>query len=150
MSFLANLHETCNRVQQIRKDAVEAEKAEEPVEEIMDGLPVKFRLFHSDDRRGETRREMLIDGYDFACEIEYVPWNILKGISMSYWVWLDLPKDLALKVIQQVKEPKDKITLMEEFYPTENGPARWNAHAKDPYDVVALYKVWAPKYKPKT
>ena len=148
-----NFLETCNAVQQSRRDAVAAGDHEAF---DADGVSIQLRHYYSDRRH--DRRQVFVDGYEFAMELEFVPWNIFKPITTRYWVWLDLPRYKVAELIHAAKLDREKTcpetgkkmvpaAPMEEFYPTESGP-RWNASASDLESVVKLWLVWAPKYRP--
>lgn len=112
---------------------------------VVDGCNVVCKPFYEDYHGREIRREVWVDGYNFACEIERFSYSIFKDDTVSYWVWIDLPRSRANQVIRKAGLSAD--ALMEEFYPTE-GELRFNAYARTLEEVVALWKIWQPLYKP--
>ena len=135
---------SATRLRLVKEQLAEGAESEP---ETIDGVEVTMRMFYAD--RKATRHEVRLDGYNFACEIEHTPWSIFEPITVSYWVWLDLPRGVVDQMLTAVKEPEGKMSAMEEFYPAENGPSRWNANVKELSDVLKLWKLWAPKYRPK-
>lgn len=148
MSILSTLRDAQRNLSDTRLRMVKAamEDNSEPEPETIDGVEVTMKMFYAD--RKSTRCEVRLDGYNFACEIEHTPWSIFKPITTCYWVWLDLPRGVVDRMLAAVKDPEGKMSPMEEFYPTENAP-RWNAHVRELSDVLKLWKLWAPKYRPK-
>lgn len=147
MSAISGFFETCQNLKQLHKRALREEAEEEGARECeVGGLPVAIKLYY--DGPNSTRRTVFIAGYEFALEIECVPWNILQAIKVYYWVWTDLPRHKVDDLLDRMPSRQESMSPMEEFYPTESAP-RWNVHARNLEDVVALYKIWAPKYKPK-
>lgn len=144
---LLSLRQLHDDLQRIHKDAQESEREEGPVEYEVDGVKIVSELFYC-DRKG-SRRSLDFDGYPFATELEYVPWSIFKPVTTSYWIWTDLTHGRVEYLIKATGIEESRLWPMEEFYPTDNGPSRWNAHARDLESVVALWKVWEPKYRPK-
>lgn len=135
------------RTSSLRMVVEEAEK-DEPYSWEQDGLSLRRELFYSHWRGTDTRWRILVDGYEFAAEIQRIGGGLISGgISTCYWVWLDLPLKLATKCLKGSGLKKHKEYLMEEFYPTENGPPRWNACAKEFDDVVKMWKTWNQSYR---
>jgi hypothetical protein len=114
--------------------------------ETIDGVEVTLKMFYAD--RKSTRHEVRLDGYNFACEIEHTPWSIFEPITVNYWVWLDLPLSAVERLLASVRDPEGAVSPMAEFYPTESAP-RWNACVSELGDVLKLWKLWEPKYRPK-
>lgn len=148
MSMLLSLRDLHTKLADLhhRSQKEEAE-ADELVEEVIDGLTLGWKYFYSN--RNSTRRELTINGYKFACEIETVPWSIFKDPFTSYWIWTDLPLGRVEDLIAQVPEPLRKfLRPMEEFYPTES-EARWNVHCGESLEaLIALWRLWEPLYCP--
>lgn len=145
MSILGQVVELSHQLRKITQAACREELPDVTGE--VDGHQVVCKVFYQDWQGKEIRREVFVDGYKFACELERFSFNILKGgISVCYWVWLDLTRDRAERVIAEAGLPADAI--MEDFYPPENQPMRYNAAVKTLEEVIALWKAWAPKYRP--
>lgn len=92
--------------------------------------------------RSSDFRSVHLDGHLFARETENTPWNILKPITVSYTVFLDLSLETAQRLVAQVNTPVGQIKLQEEWYPSENGPVRYYAHCNEFDDVISLWKLW--------
>lgn len=141
MSFV----DICNGLVRSRLKAIE-DNPDAGWEGDIDGVHFVCRQIYAD--RKETRVDVIIDGWQFATEIERIPWNIRQPTSLSYWVWTDLPIDVVEMIIERAGLKDEKgVVPMEEFYPTENGPMRYNVHADTLEQVAALWKVWAPAYR---
>lgn len=149
MSILSDLSSWAH---DLRRSALRlsAEEDREPREWTQDGVNIRQEFYHAHWNGSDTRWRILFDGFDFALERQIIGGGLLSGgISTHYWVWLDLPLKHATACLRKAGL-KPENHLMEEFYPTENGPERWNACVDDFADVVRLWKVWDKTYRSKT
>lgn len=111
------------------------------------GLSVRYAYTYAHWNGSDTRFSITIDGVEFALERETYKWSLAGGFSVRYWVWLDLAKPHALQCLKAAGLPAK--CLMEELYPTTNGPARFNACVGEFDDVLRLWRVWDPTYRVK-
>ncbi len=146
MSVLLALRDTQERLHDAHQDARSrwrdgGEGGEVTGEE--DGISV--RMAYEGSSRSTDFRSVHLDGVLFARESETVPWNIFKHIVVGYTVYLDLTLKKAEAMIGLI-EPVGRVSLEPEWYPSETGPLRYYAHCNEFADVLALWKVWKPRY----
>jgi len=144
MSFASDFVSDCTQLARMRETCLKEEReSDEHVTETFDGVEMTLKYAYSDRR--QTIRSVFVDGVSFAAEYEFVPWNIFKPITVSYHVYLGLTYASAEALIREAGlDPS--LSLSEEYYPPENGPALWMAYVDKLEEVAALWKAWAPKY----
>jgi hypothetical protein len=144
MSALEVLRDTSMKLHDIHERARDRWKTNGDVitgEE--DGVQVVMKYEWSN--RNTDYRTVLLDGHMFARESETIPWNIFKSISVGYTVFLDLSLESATDFISLIK-PVGKVDLREEWYPPLDKEPMYFAHCNEFADVIALWKLWKPKY----
>ncbi len=148
MSTLAELSSWLTGLRKTTLRLAAEEVKEETSAWEQDGVNVSREFFYGHWNGSDTRWRILLDGFDFALERQSIGGLLGGGISTWYWVWIDLPRLNAEACLREAGFDSGKH-LMEEFYPTENGPERWNACFEDFDDVLRLWKVWDSKYRMK-
>ena len=145
--LLTSIRDTAAKLHGIHKEARKRWQDEDgdgaTLTDEVDGVQVVMK--YEGSNRHTDYRTVLLDGHMFAREWEIIPWNIFKPISTGYTVFLDMTLESACEFIERIT-PVGKIGLEEEWYPPLDKEPRYYAHCNEFDDVVALWKLWKPKY----
>lgn len=149
MTFkLPTVHETVDRLRNIRNRARDRWSTDGGCAEVIDEQDgIEIRIVYEGSNRNTDYRSVFLDGHFFARASETLPWNVFKPLSIYYTVFLDLSLPTATKLLAEI-DPVGYVELEDEWCPPANRPTRCFATCLELDDVIALWKVWKPKYLP--
>jgi len=146
-TILPQLRDTVDKLRGIHQDARKRWRDDDGDGATLTGEEdgVQVVMKYEGSNRNTDYRSVFLDAHMFAREWETIPWNIFKPIAVGYTVFLDLSLESACEFIELIK-PAGKIGLEEEWYPSLDKEPMYYAHCTDFTDVLALWKLWQPKY----
>lgn len=123
------------------RDSWRALGDESDICDSIDGVGVVLK--YEGSNRCTDYRTVLLDGVHFAREIETIPWNLFKGITVSYTCFTALSEKSARELLKSLKL-EDSTQLEEEYYPPEDRLPLFNVSCGDLRSVVKIWKAYRP------